>query len=318
MPTRDEVISAVRARRDYFAAAGDLHVPAGQAYMVATGQPADGSDAYPPEEAHGELILSGSTQVLVYHDAAAENPVTKSHVHAWLKRRAAQDAQMRSAAAGRDAAPGEPEDTDETDIASVLTRDHDQVTAMLKELKTIPGVTGGGDAVHQSRRESLVDMITVALSQHEATEEKLFWPAVRSSLPDGDALAETALAQEQEGKDVLTALGKLAASEDEFDELCEKLDLLARKHVAFEDRVLLALRAQLSLEDRRRLGERFAHAEGRAPTRPHPHAPQHPGAAVAAAGMAGSALDHVRDAVGSRPAKRRGRAEKDIEEEQEG
>lgn len=164
---------------------------------------------------------------------------------------------MQAAAQARDATPGEPLDPADTDILFVLSRQHDQVTALIKQLKAIPGVTKGGSAVHQSRRASITDMITVELSRHEAAEEEHFWPWVRSVLDDGDELAQTAFGQEQQGKDLLTALGQVKPSEERFDELAEELEKAARKHVAFEDRVLLKLRDATSPEDRRKIGQRF-------------------------------------------------------------
>ncbi len=239
------------------------------------------------------------------------SPAAQPHVPDWIRRRAAADAPMQAAARARDAAPGEPGEPDDTDIASVLTRQHDQVTALFKQLKTIPGVTKGGSAVHQSRRASIVDLITVALSRHEAAEEEHFWPWVRSVLDDGDELAETAFGQERHGKDLLTALGQTPADGERFDELAEELEKAARKHVAFEDQVLLKLRAAATPEDRAQAGAKFLRAQRHAPTRPHPHAPSHPKAVVQAAGAAGAALDRARDRAGDRPAKRRGRAQKE-------
>ncbi|MHB1582625.1 MAG: hypothetical protein ACYCU7_03690 [Acidimicrobiales bacterium] len=57
-------------------------------------------------------------------------------------------------------------------------------------------------------------------------------------------------------------------------------------------------------------------ARRHAPTRPHPHAPKSPAVAVKAAGTA-AAMDKMRDAVGERPAERRGRATQDIERSEE-
>lgn len=182
-------------------------------------------------------------------------------VQAWVRRRAEADAAMQAAARARDAAPGEPREPGDTDIASVLSRQHDQVTALLKQLKTIPGITEGGSQADQSRRASVVGLITEALSGHESAEEKHFWPWVRSVLDDGDDLAQNASGQEQEGRELLTALGQTDASQERFDELAEQLDKACRKHVAFEDRVLLKLRNAASDEERAAVGRTFLRAQ---------------------------------------------------------
>lgn len=264
MPTREQVLMALRTTDDYRRVGAMLGVPPGQAYLIGTGLPADGGDTFPPQELDERPgVLETSTQFLVTHHSPPENPTTKPHVHDWIRRMAAADDQMRRSARARDAAPGEVLEPEETDICTVLTRDHDQVTALIKQLETVPGVTAGGSEVHQSRRKSIADMVTVALSQHEATEQEHFWPVVRQKFQDGDQVVRQALEQEQEGKDLLEALGETPASDERFDELATELEKAASKHVAFEDVVLLALRRDMDLEERRQLGERFRSAERR-------------------------------------------------------
>ena len=107
-------------------------------------------------------------------------------------------------------------------------------------------------------------MIAAALSRHESAEEEHFWPWVRSVLEDGDELASTASGQEKEGKDLLTALGRAKPSEERFDELAAEFEKACRKHVAFEDQVLLKLRDATSPQDRAAVGECFLRAYGNA------------------------------------------------------
>lgn len=319
MSNRTQVIAAFEATGDYRRVGAELGIPPGQAYLIATGLPADGGDTFPSDQLPPRPgYLPSSTQGLVYPTAEAENPSKKPHVQAWINRLVQSDRPMQEAASARDAAPGEVQDEEATDITTVLTRDHDQVMAMMKQLKTIPGVSDGGDETHQSRRKSIVDMVTVALSKHEAAEQERFWPSVRSLLMEGDEVADQALEQEQKGKDLLHELGDTPASEERFDDLVVELDEASRKHVAFEDKVLLSIRLGMGEEERRQWGRKFVKAEGRAPTRPHPRAPKEPAAAVRAAGAAAAVMDRARDAAGNRPADRRGRAEADLEQEGKG
>lgn len=311
MPTKDQVLAVLSRRSDadgtpdYALIADDLGIPAGRAFMIATGVPADGGDALAPEDLERPGLLPGSSQHLA--NPKAESPSHASTVRAWMKRRAAADGEMQRAAAGRDARPGEIVDPEETDVITALGRDHNQVNALLEQLSAIPGANKGGSAADRSRRRSIADMVTVAMSRHEAVEERKLWPKVRSVLPDGDALADEALAQEQHGKDVLAALGEVGPDEERFDELVEQLVESARLHVAFEDKVFLALRLAMPEGDRARLGKKVRRAERRAPTRPHPHAPSTP-PAVSVAGAAAAVMDSVRDHAGERPAEREGRA----------
>ena len=307
MPSRAQIRELLEAGRSYEETGAALGISPGLAYLVATGLPADGGDA-PDTGVYHRPYLREQSQELA-NSEEVENPTSKSSVIDWIKARVAADEPMRRAAEIRDAAPGQINDPeDETDVVDVLTRDHNQVKALLEQMSTIPGKVKGGSPAQMSARKSIVDMITVALSKHEAVEEEHFWPAVRGWFPNGDEWAEPALQQEQEGKDILTALGKLSGDDERFDELVEKLTLAARTHVAYEESLFLHVRDHVPEEDRKELGAKIQKARKLAPTRPHPHAPKH-SPAVKAVGMAGAAMDKVRDELGSRPADRRGEEE---------
>jgi hemerythrin superfamily protein len=309
--TRAQVRKLLDEGLGYRGAAHVLGIPAGQAYMIATGRPADGSDTPPSQEARRGGLLASRLLPASQHlsNPPPENPASSQTVRDWIARRAAADNQMQAASRQRNAEPGEPSDPEHNlDATVVLTRQHNQVRTLQQQLEAIPSRTGG-TASDFERRKSIVDMITMHLSRHETAEEEHFWPAVRSVLPDGDEWANTALEQEQEGKDLLTALGRLAGDTDEFDEHVEKLVLVLRQHVAHEEQVFLRLREAMPHEEREKLGRKLLKASKRAPARPHRHAPKEPGAAVKAAAPGAAAADKLRDAAGNRPAKRKGTAE---------
>ena len=104
-----------------------------------------------------------------------------------------------------------------------------------------------------------------------------------------------------------------AASDETFDDVVAALEKATRKHVAFEDQVLLTLRLTVPEDARRELGDRVRRARADAPTRPHPRASKRPAKAVKATGAGVGAVDKVRDQAGDRPAGRRGRAVQDQE-----
>jgi len=239
----------------------------------------------PTREQVRELLGSGmdyETAGQRLSNPPPHNPTSKESVRQWMAARTAADGQMQAAKRQRTAEP--PEIQDEShDAITVLGRQHGQVHYLLKQLEALPGYTKGGSAERISERKSIADMITVRLSEHETIEEEHFWPAVRRALPDGDHYADTALRQEQEGKDTLTELGKLDPGTREFDEHVERFVAEVRKHVAFEDLVFLKMRETMSREDLDRLGEKLLSAMK-------------------------TAADKARDAAGDRPAKRKGKA----------
>ena len=317
--SRTVIQSMVEANLSYEEIGRRLGIAPGLAYLIATGLPADGSDA-PSARAHDRPGFLGSSQHLA-NPPVPENPTSRERVRRWVHARVAADPAMRAAAAARDAVPPErPFGETEPDAVDVLVRDHNQVNSMLKQLATIPGVKKGGTPAQRSARASIVDLVTVALSRHEAAEEQELWPVVRRVLPEGDRLADEALAQEQHGKDVLQELADLQGATDEdgerFDDLVEELSASCRKHVAFEEKVFLELRDRMPGDELVELGRRLQRARRHGPTRPHPHAPSTP-PALDVAGALGTAMDRVRDAVGSRPADRRGTPSDEAQERTE-
>jgi hemerythrin-like domain-containing protein len=305
MPTRQEVLALLDGGTDYPAVAKRLGIHPGLAHLIATGLPADGSDELTAREAARPGLLEGSSQHL--SNPPVHAPDAAGVVRRWLRARVERDAQMLEATKARTATPApiqDPEGT--TELLTVLTREHDQVVALVKQLDTIPGASKGGTPVQASERESIVDMISKMLAGHETAEEEHLWPAVRRALANGNDWASGGLEQEQQATETLHALAKRDPQTQEFDDLVEELMTQLHKHVAFEDRLFLQLRDALSEDERNKIGKQILAAQRHAPTRPHPHAPREPGPAVAAAAKSAVPMDRARDATG-RPADREGR-----------
>lgn len=88
MPSKRDVLRALRSTGSYERAGRVLGIPAGQAHLIATGVPADGSP--PLEPSHlGRVGLLTSPQHLV--NPAQHNPLRKEHVLAWVRQRAQRD-----------------------------------------------------------------------------------------------------------------------------------------------------------------------------------------------------------------------------------
>jgi hypothetical protein len=88
MPTRQQVRALLDEGHSYETAGRQLKIPPGQAFMIATGLPADGSDAPRPDELKDRPVLPSSSQHLV--NPPAFNPNHKDWVVAWVKERAAR------------------------------------------------------------------------------------------------------------------------------------------------------------------------------------------------------------------------------------
>ena len=73
----------------YETAGRELGISPGQAFMIATGLPADGSDAVPPGELERKPVLAGSSQHLV--NPPPYNPTRKEQVMEWVRERARRE-----------------------------------------------------------------------------------------------------------------------------------------------------------------------------------------------------------------------------------
>jgi hypothetical protein len=183
--------------------------------------------------------------------------VTRGDVQAWIEQRVRADAPMQAAAARR-APPSNPDDAgdvDVVDVVDVLTRDHNYMKTLVKQLSSPPGSANG--ATPGERRVAAVESLAAALAPHEAAEEAVLWPAVRDVLPDGGARAGEAVEQEQHAAGLLRVLVDTDPGAERFDDITTQLDGALRRHVAFEEHVLLELRSALDASRRRELGELF-------------------------------------------------------------
>lgn len=92
MPTREQVRSLLDEGLDYREVGRRLGISPGLAYMIATGLPADGSDAPSPEERRSRRLLPTSQAL---SNPEPENPTARDLVHRWIESRVRADPQMR-------------------------------------------------------------------------------------------------------------------------------------------------------------------------------------------------------------------------------
>lgn len=180
------------------------------------------------------------------------------------------------------------------DALTFLRQDHQSVLGLFETLDGAPS----GDGAQASGLETTVNNLIIAESQHEAIEEQHFWPAVREAL--GDALADKAIEQEQEGKKVLQRLENGKPGEPDYHDALQEFIKLGREHIAYEQEVVWPqVETAISREELEKIGEKLEVAKKIAPTRPHPDTPPNP-AVLKTMGMGAAVLDHVRDAFTGR------------------
>jgi hypothetical protein len=90
------VLTALGGGLDYEDAAERLGVPPGQAYLIATGIPADGGDTVTAERRRRPGMLPSRSQRLV--NPREVNPTHRDDVLDWIRSRLLADEPMRAAA----------------------------------------------------------------------------------------------------------------------------------------------------------------------------------------------------------------------------
>jgi hemerythrin superfamily protein len=185
-------------------------------------------------------------------------------------------------------APGAGGYETDMDAIRVLKTDHQSIEGLFRELEA-----AGPRAIKTKTR--LVKKITAGLSTHAYIEERIFYPDVRSKVPD---LTSQVLEGMEEHHIVKWTLHELDGMTPDDEEYGAKLAVLmenVRRHVKEEERGLFpGLRKTLTRDELSELGDRVSDARRLAPTRPHPQAPS----ANSVVGPVAGAVDRARD-VGS-------------------
>jgi hemerythrin superfamily protein len=97
--------------------------------------------------------------------------------------------------------------TDRVDAVLLLTQDHREIEKLLDLLER------AGDV----RIESMwTDQVITELVGHWVVEEQHLYPAVRRQVPDGDRLADRAIADHATMEELLKALERMDVDDPEF------------------------------------------------------------------------------------------------------
>ncbi len=150
-----------------------------------------------------------------------------------------------------------------SDLIRVIQQDHEHIESLLYELETT--------TTSPENRRALADHLITELERHLVAEERYLFPAVRSHLPDGEAIADQAKRLRATAEKSMAGLENVSPAAAGFELSLTKLTAAVRRHIHRQDETLLPrLRNALSAADLRELGEQVVHAKEIAPTRPHP------------------------------------------------
>jgi hemerythrin superfamily protein len=177
------------------------------------------------------------------------------------------------------------------DLIEHLTSEHRQVEQMWAQLQE-------AHAAGAATQQDLGQEIVKALTQHDALELQLLYPALARA--GEDEMAEHGKEEHTEIRRLLNEVdGKDPADEGVFSTF-EQILLSVDAHVADEEENMFPrLRAGLSSDELIDLGKKSEQAEKVAPTHPHPTTPDGKVGATVVGGAAGL-VDKARDALKGR------------------
>ncbi|MEV6793250.1 hemerythrin domain-containing protein [Streptomyces sp. NPDC051320] len=178
------------------------------------------------------------------------------------------------------------------DAIELLKHDHRMVEQLFRDYAA---------AASSTQRRGVVEVLVRELSKHAALEELMVYPLAKKVLPDGQQEIDRHLAEHMDVKKTLLALDKLSAGDDQEDPLVADLQREIEEHVREEEGELLPqLRDAVDQQALDELGHELDRAKGKAPTRPHPNAPDEP-PGLALAGPMAAIYDRLRDRMQGRP-----------------
>ena len=165
----------------------------------------------------------------------------------------------------------------------ILRQDHRTVEELFSRLPD--------EGLHDAE---VVAAIVRELSVHDAIEKEHLYPVVRTRMTDGNDVASRSIAEHGEVARLLVEIDR-RVDDPHRPHLLDELMTAVRAHVADEEgEIFPALTARMASEELDELGATLRAAKGKAPTRPHPHAPQS-SLGNRAARLVSGPLDKARD-----------------------
>ena len=176
------------------------------------------------------------------------------------------------------------------DVVDLLLTQHNEARSLFGQIQ---------GATEEAKQESF-DRLVNLLAVHETAEEMVIYPAVRSTGPDGERLADARTAEESEAKDALSDLEKTDIDSPDFDTKLQAFEQLVDSHARNEEQEIFPLlRESQRPEELAQMADALQAAERVAPTHPHPHGPESAVGNVVV-GPFVAVVDRVRDALRGR------------------
>jgi hemerythrin superfamily protein len=147
------------------------------------------------------------------------------------------------------------------DAIDLILEDHRRVDELFDRFEALT------DEVRSTEKMQIVREVSRELAIHASIEERIFYPAVRDALSQGEEVATASLDEHQVVKELLAAIEDTDPGDPKYDERVTMLIREVRHHVEEEERdILPALRAQLDDDAVREMGAAMLRARSEQPT----------------------------------------------------
>lgn len=174
-------------------------------------------------------------------------------------------------------------------IVDALRSDHHAIAELLDGALAAPDAEEPAHRVMVAREQLVMNLV-----RHFVAEEQYLYPALRETLPEGDALARAGLADDRAAENLLKRLEDDELTPARVAETLAEVRTAFAEHVRRQEPQLTALAAQCPPQRLAELGEGVIGAEQLAPTRPRGFAPESVAANKVVSFVEGF-IDRVRD-----------------------
>ncbi len=173
------------------------------------------------------------------------------------------------------------------DLIDALLEDHETVKALFTRIATAKG----------QQQVELFGELRENLVRHEVAEEEIVRPLTRSTLVDGESIAEHRIGEEAKAEETLKQMEKSEVGSTEWLSLFEMLRTAVLEHAEKEETIEFpGLRAGVDADQLEKAQKMFEGAKKIAPTHPHPGTPN-TATANMALGPIAALVDRARDAI---------------------
>ncbi len=178
------------------------------------------------------------------------------------------------------------------DAITLLKNDHKTVERLFKTFEK------AGERATKAKAKT-VEQIIEELSVHAAIEEQIFYPSIRSEVPQTDDDVLESLEEHHIVKWVLSELDGMSPQEERFEAKVTVLIENVRHHVEEEETEMFpTVRKALGRKRLGEIGDAMEAAKKTAPRRPHPRASDTPPGNIVQGAVAGTvdrAVEKVRE-----------------------